>query len=393
MNTTNLWCQRTLAILSIACVATVLAGLAAGCVADHRISVAEFVAMKDRMAAPPPAVAPSEALEADPAVLDQYLGVYRVGPDDVLAVTVTGATEAPVPSAQVRVDDQGQIDLPIVGPVMVDRMPLAKVEDAIQSAYVPGVVTQAVVHVELISAESTQVLVVGAVATPGLIPLRRTECDMLHAIAGAGGVSSATSGQVSLRRIREPGSEVVLDLTDAVQLKAALALAPLKSGDIVTVHAAIPNAVYVGGLVRRGAPQMYPSGANVTVLQALAAAGGVRTELRPLAATLIHRMPDEQDVHVRLDLERIRTGQDPNLTLAAGDILWVPETLGTQVLDFVNRNIFLRAGISVNYNVSGFEYLNRSGQQSGGGGGGLQDRFDPFGFLGRGSALQQLSGN
>jgi hypothetical protein len=102
-------------------------------------------------------------------------------------------------------------------------------------------------------------------------------------------------------------------------------------------------------------------------------------------------MPDGTDAHVRLDLARIATGEDPNIVLAAGDILWVPETLETVVQNWVNRNIFVRAGVSVNYNVTGIEFLNRAGRQAGQTGtGGLQDAFDPFGFISRGSGIQTL---
>ena len=33
------------------------------------------------------------------------------------------------------------------------------------------------------------------------------------------------------------------------------------------------------------------------------------------------------DVHVKLDLDRIQRSEDPDITLAAGDVLWVPFTL------------------------------------------------------------------
>jgi hypothetical protein len=129
----------------------------------------------------------------------------------------------------------------------------------------------------------------------------------------------------------------------------------------------------------------------MTVLQAIAAAGGLRTDVTPREATLIRRLPDGNDVHVRLNLDGMSRGNDPNLVLAAGDILWVPHTAETLVQDWVNRNIFVRAGVSVNYNVTGIEFLNRHAQQSGRfGGGGLEDSFDPFGFLGRGTGIQSL---
>ena len=71
----------------------------------------------------------------------------------------------------------------------------------------------------------------------------------------------------------------------------------------------------------------------------------------------------------------------------------MPETLETKVQDFINRNIFMRAGVSVTYNVSGVEFLNRRELQGEGVGGSnsLESSFDPLGFLNQNQALQDLT--
>jgi protein involved in polysaccharide export with SLBB domain len=281
-----------------------------------------------------------------------------------------------------------------VGKIQVAGQDLAEVGEAIRAAYVPTVLKDVSVHVEIEKAQETSILLVGAVDVPRLVKLRRTERNLLHAIATTEqlGVTEAASGKVTLRRIRGP-EEVTLDLRQPADIQAALRLGPLEDGDIVELHADQANTIFVGGLVNFAHAQEYRRGTQVTLLQAIAAARGLRTDVTPREATLIRRMPDQRDVHVRLDLERLRTGQDPNILLAAGDILWVPDSVETRVQDFINRNIFLRAGVSVNYSVSGVEFMNRQTTQTGGGVGGtdLQDTFDPFGFLTRGSTLQTIS--
>ena len=137
---------------------------------------------------------------------------------------------------------------------------------------------------------------------------------------------------------------------------------------MVAVEAANPNTVFVGGLVMAPSPQAYPPGTQVSVLQALAAAGGLRTDVIPREATLIRHMPNGKDVHVKLDLNRLGTGKDPNIQLAAGDILWVPHTIETRVQEWISRNIYFRAGADVRatYNVIGtkdFLHGYRGGQQ------------------------------
>lgn len=360
-----------------------------GCAKDHRISMSEFLMMQQLPAQPD--------AETDTAVetnLDAHIGPYRVGAGDDLSIELLGADGAslfPNP-VNARIDRAGEIDLPVVGATPVGNLLLEDVEDAILEVYVPGVFREASCHVSLTSTRLTNVLVVGAVTAPGLIPLRRTERNMLFAIVGAGGVSDASAGVATLRRVRRPEEEVTLDLRDPVQLQAALTMNPLEDGDIVSVRAAAANTVFVGGLVGSPVPQTYAPGTNVTILQALAAAGGLRTDVTPTEGTLIRRMPDGRDVHVKLDLDAIARGEAPNLLLAAGDILLVPPTWKTIVQDFINKNIFFRAGVSVNYSVSGIEYLNRRKLQSSRlGGGNLQSQFDPLGFLNQNSLLQSIN--
>jgi len=121
---------------------------------------------------------------------------------------------------------------------------------------------------------------------------------------------------------------------------------------MVVVEAATPNTIFVGGLVIAPRPQSYPPGVRVSVLQALAAAGGLRLDVFPREATLIRRAPDGRDVHVKLDLNRLKNNRDPNFLLAAGDVLWVPHTVETRIHEWIGQNISLRAGAAANANVT-----------------------------------------
>ncbi len=372
----------------IAVFSLVSLALVGGCRKDHRISLDQLLEIQKQSA-----LSEAETLESlPPPAVDEHLGPYKVGPSDILRITLSTSQGAAIPPIQVRVDRGGMVDLPVIGAVAVGGKELEDIEDVIRSGYVPRVYADGVVHVELFAPETTNVLVVGAVTAPGFVPLRRTERNMLYAIVGAGGVSADASGKATLRRVRHPGVMQSYELTNPVEVNEALALEPLETGDIITVEAATPNTVFVGGLVNRPAAQFYPAGTQVTVLQALAGAYGLRTDVTPPEATLIRRMPDGSDLHVKLDMARITRGEDANIALAAGDILWVPETFGTKVQDFINKNIFMRAGVSVTYNVSGIEFLNRHSQQSAGvGGRSLENSFDPLGFLGRNSLLQNIN--
>jgi protein involved in polysaccharide export with SLBB domain len=366
--------------------------LAPGCKSDHRMSATEFIQERQAAEAADQAPLSDEELRALGTLISERMGPFVVGPGDVLAVTVNGSDPEPLlDSVQARVDRKGEVFLPLVGAVDVAAMELQDVEDAIHRAFVPGIVKDASVYVALERENATEVLVKGAVEAPGLIPLRRSQRNLLYAIVLAGGVSDEASGRATLRRLRNPAQTVAIDLTTHRGLRHALMQDPLEQGDMIMVEAAMPNTVFVGGLVNLSRPQNFPQGVKPTVLQALAGAGGLRTDIDPQEATLIRRLPDGTDRHVKLDLDAIAAGEEENIVLAAGDILFVPHTASTRVQDFINRNFFLRAGISVNYSISGVEFMNRQDQQSVGGGGALQDQFDPFGFLSRNQSLNTLT--
>ncbi len=370
-----------------------------GC-ADHRMSLDEFLVFEQetqkKTDLPPattqPIALPPEIVEN----INKELGPYRISHSDVLSVTITlGEEMSPTRPMFARVNRNGEIELPLAGRISVVGLELEDAEQAIRDAYVPKIYQEAVVHIELSSVDQTQVMVIGAVQQPGLVPLRQTERNLLYALVVAGGTTEAASGSVTLQRLRRPWEQVTMNLREPEQLRAALTLDPLEDGDIVTVEPATPNTVFVGGLVNAPRPQIYPPGVKVNVLQAIAASGGLRTDVTPREATLIRHLPDGRDIQVKLDMDRVSVGKDPNITLTAGDILWIPHTAETRIQDWVNRNIFFRAGVvataganyNASYNAYGVKYLNDAAEQQysngyyGGSSGNLEDRFNPFGFL------------
>lgn len=371
-----------------------------GCAqADHRISLREFMA--DQQAAttsPTAATRPAEELDSLRRQLQTQLNPYKPGPGDLLTVTLISTEMVnPAPSMQVRIDKDGKVKLPIVGQLGVADRSLEDIEALIRQAYMNGIYRDVTITVAVMEPAMTEVMVRGAVTQPGLVALPRNRRNILFAIVKAGGVSEMASGIVTLHRIQHEAEARTLDLYDIQDVRTALTLAPLETGDVITVRAATPNTVFVGGLVNSPHPQMYPIGTEITVLQAIAGANGLRTDVTPREGTLIRRTADQTEVHVRLDLDRISRGIDPNIALAPGDILWIPESPETKMQEWINRNVFLRAGLNAtagaNYSASGVEFLNNNARMvhtSGNSLGTLQDRFDPFGFLLQNMDIQRL---
>jgi protein involved in polysaccharide export with SLBB domain len=282
-----------------------------------------------------------------------------------------------------------------VGDLKVDNMELEDIEDLINEAYVPKVYKEASVFVSIASVESTEVIVKGAVTNPGLIPLRRTERNVLFALVSAGGLTEAASGIITLQRLRLAGSLATLNMSTPEGIKQALMEEPLEDGDIINVHGWDMPDIIVSGLIKlSGNATMsritLPPGKRCkSVLQVLAEAGGLPSTLFIREGTLTRWYPDGRNVRVRLDLLRLVSGKDPNFMLQAGDILWVNHTFDTWVQQWFNSHVMLNAGASANmsYNATATDQLNHRDTATGAGT--PTSGFDPFGFLQRGFLLNQ----
>src|SRR5262249_22106113 len=93
------------------------------------------------------------------------------------------------------------------------------------------------------------------------------------------------------------------------------------------------------------------------------ASGGAREDVNAHEATLIHHMPDGSDVQVKLNLERVKKGRDPNILLAAGDIFWVPETTETKIWDFIGKHVTFNVGVGTSYDPVQFDRYQRLDRQ------------------------------
>ncbi len=308
--------------------------VAGGCQKDTRITMSELEDLQAVASAEPPAVVKPEEL----ALAD--VQPYQVVDGDVLAITLLGLREdryEPV-NLEFRVHDDGTIVFPIVGKIEVAGLTLGGVEQAIVTAHA-DVVKDLAVYVRLAGAESTTVLVQGAVTQPGLIELPGDQRNVVYAVSQAGGFQMDSSGLVRLRPIRADREPLVFDFNNINDVRRALSAAPLESGDVVMVAAAPQDVVYVIGLVNAPGVVSVPRSGEVSLVRALAASGGLRDFLDPPEATLWRRLPNGNQVRVKLELDKIMNGERPDVALAAGDVLDVPHTPETRFREWLAANL------------------------------------------------------
>lgn len=311
----------------------VLIALLCGC-HDNRISYDELTRMESQEAAVEPAPIPREQL----ALTDVH--PYHVGPGDVMKVTFTGLGEQfAQTTVNLRIADDGTVVLPMVGRLAVSGMDLKGVEKALYDAHVPRYVKDMGVFAELSSAETTTVMVVDADGAGQLVRLPQNERNVLYAVSRASAIGPGGTGQVTVQPIRSDKPALSFDLTNINDLRSALLAPPLDSGDMVVVAPTAMNAVFVIGLVNAPAPILIPKHGAISLVRAIAAAGGLRDLLDPEEATLWRRLPNGEQVRVKLALADVMDGTLPDVDLRPGDVLDIPHTAATRLREWAAMNI------------------------------------------------------
>ncbi len=179
------------------------AGCASDGLRDVRQGTAKMVTTTDRLT-PPDSTSPTGA----------YRGVsdYRIGPQDVLELSVYQLTELNGP---VRVNSQGMISLPLLGPMTAAGKTVPELEKEITELLAADYLQNPQVSLFVREFTSQTVTIEGAVNSPGIYPLKgRT--SLLQAVVIAGGLSEYANprGVIVFRTIKGERMAAVFDIRD-----------------------------------------------------------------------------------------------------------------------------------------------------------------------------------
>jgi len=207
------------------------------------------------------------------------LGSYIVGARDVLAITVMGEPDL---SRRYPVDADGTFEFPWIGRITAAGKSPREIEEALTKALANGYLKRPNLMVDVEQYRSQSIFVMGEVRAPGRYPLGGT-LGVLEALALAGSTVPTASGELLIVRPKSgsgsatpatPGQEAAdvtyVNVKDLQTGKVAVTL-QLRDGDTIFVPRA--ETFYISGHVR--SPGAFTLQQNLTVLQALALAGGV----------------------------------------------------------------------------------------------------------------------
>jgi protein involved in polysaccharide export with SLBB domain len=218
---------------------------------------------------------------------------YRIGPGDELVLILTGDTER---SHELAVTREGMLFIPNVGAVSVANLTMRQLDDVlftrlgrVYSGIRRGADATAHFQVTVAKLGSSQVSVLGDVATPGAYRLSKLG-TVLTALYAAGGPSG--SGSLRLVEVRRAGRPVAtVDLYDYLITGNSTNDVRLESGDVVFVPPRGPRVRLAGAVIR---PSTYELRNSESLGDLIHMAGGFRPEADRRRVQIERYVPPEQ---------------------------------------------------------------------------------------------------
>jgi polysaccharide export outer membrane protein len=239
---------------------------------------------------------------------------------DLLDITVFDTPEL---SSRLRVNNRGDILLPLAGTVHVEGMTAPEAAQAIAKKFVQSEVLLYPQVTVFIAEYATQgVTMAGEIRLPGVYPLLgpRTLLDM---ITMAGGLGDNASKTVSIIHRNDPSKVVTVRMNVSVQTPESFAAEsyPIQPGD--TIFVARSGVIYIVGDIKSPGGYQVEHNERLTLLDAVALAGGPTSTSKLWDARLIRRGEHGRE-ELQVDLKKILYGSGPDMLLQDGDILFVP---------------------------------------------------------------------
>lgn len=258
---------------------------------------------------------------------EAFIREYRIGAKDLLEITVV---ELPELNQTIRVSEDGSITLPLLGKVVIDGQTKEEVEKKLAELLLEqNYVKNARVTVFIKEYQSKRVALIGAVNKPGMYELTG-RMTLLQLISQAAGFTDQASSDVFVLREGADGSQsrIVINLDELITQGNQALNIPLQAGDIVNIPTERLGNVYVFGAVRNPGAIQFKISKKISILQAIAQAGGLVAGASKSGVT-ITRKDDKtgKETKTKVNLNDILKGTRPADVLLEGDVVYVPESI------------------------------------------------------------------
>lgn len=269
---------------------------------------------------------------------------YRVGPKDILNISVW---EEPDLTKEAVIDQDGTINYPLLGTIQIAGMSVKQIDTKITHLLAMDYLVNPEVDVTIKEYNSQKVLVLGEIKKPGLYMLTGLTY-LLEIISRAGGLTENAGNQVNIYRAKdsrpiasssydmsdlsdliEKIKPVSIDLDELMKKGDLLYNLTLRSEDVIIFSNkkdadVLEQKVYISGHIKKTGSYDYQKG--LTALNLCIIAGGFQDRAAPNRAVLT-RNSDNQQIMLKINLNKIKLGKIKDIQLQPGDRLHIPESI------------------------------------------------------------------
>lgn len=248
---------------------------------------------------------------------------YRIGPRDLLQVKVFEAEQL---NGSYRVSEDGDIALPLVGKVPISGLTESEAAQRVKGVLEEKSLQRASVSVQVLEYRSNPISVIGAVQQPGNLSFAG-RWTLLEALTAAGGLSNEHGAFIHVLRRSENGlSDQVSIRADDLLLRADPRVnVPIYPGDLINVPGEVDVMVFCLGEVERPGPVSFKSSQRISLLTAIAQAGGM-TDRASRKIAVKRTDVSGKTMEIAVDYKQILSGKASDLELQAGDVIIVKES-------------------------------------------------------------------
>lgn len=248
-----------------------------------------------------------------------------IAPGFLLNVQVYGEPDL---STAARVDSDGEVALPLVGKVDVNRLTASQAEDRISYAYQKkAILLHPSVTLNIQEYAGGWVSVTGEVNHPGKIELLAPH-SLLDVLSAAGGRTEFASSEIDILRGLSHSPEVLkIGRNGSVEALRRITIEP---GDSVAVKR--EGIVYVLGAVTRPGGYLMQEDGTMNSTEALALAQGMVLEAHVGSARVIRTLPDGSLEEIPIRFSKGMRAKAQPIPLQPRDIVYVDQSLAKNIL-------------------------------------------------------------
>jgi len=238
---------------------------------------------------------------------------YRIGQGDVLRINVY---QQPDLDKLVRVSNQGQIVLPLIGPVDAKGETVAGMAKKIEKMLADGYLVDPHVSVYVEEFRSQKVTILGDVNRPGLYEISG-DISFLELVSKAGGFTALAGDEAIIKRqLGNDGKRrkvIRIDLKDFMEKGDTSVDVPLQENDSIFVIQA--RMVYVNGEVK--SPNGFKYIKNMNVIKAITLANGFTEKAAPKSIKIIRKIDGQEKIFNKVKMD---------MPVLPEDVIVVPES-------------------------------------------------------------------